>query len=172
MAYFGFYCFCGIWFDRHYGMDIKSISLALLIIGLAEALVNFSTAKIIKLFGHKATFIGSLAASAVLLPAFIYGKLPAAAAVAVIAVFMLLDRIYSMALVITIPQMFPSAGDKTAFGSLNTLTAWGAMMIISWLQGKMLEPFGITAVETLILVCFFAGAAMLYTVQKRTVLSA
>lgn len=171
MAYFGFYTFCGIWFDTHFGLNIKSISFALLIIGLAEALVNFSTAKIIKVFGHKKTFLTSLFVSTILLPMFIYGKLPIIATIALISVFMLLDRIYSMALVITIPKMFPSTGDKTAFGSLNTLTAWGAMMIISWLQGRLLKPFGITHLETMIIICFVIGSAMLYYVQHKTVLS-
>ncbi len=171
MAYFGFYAFCGIWFDRHYGLNIKSISLALLVIGLAEALINFSTAGIIKRFGHKATFLTSLGASAVLLPLFIFGKLPLTAAVAVIALFMLLDRVYSMTLVISIPRMFPSTGDKTAFGSLNTLTSWGAMMIVSWLLGRFLGAAGMAAAEIFLVVCFFAGSAMLYLVQERTVLN-
>ena len=171
MAYFGFYAFCGIWFDRHYGLNIKSISVALLIIGLAEALINFSTAKIIKRFGHKPTFLASLGLSAVLLPLFIFGKLPLPAAVAVITLFMLLDRVYSMALVISIPQMFPSTGDKTAFGSLNTLTAWGAMMIISWFVGRFLPALSMAGVEAFIVLCFFAGSAMLYRVQKSTVLA-
>ncbi|HNW43955.1 MAG TPA: MFS transporter [Elusimicrobiales bacterium] len=172
MAYFGFYAFCGIWFDRHYGLNIKSISVALLIIGLAEALINFSTAKIIKRFGHKPTFLASLGVSTVLLPLFIFGKLPLPAAVALITVFMLLDRIYSMALVISIPQMFPSTGDKTAFGSLNTLTAWGAMMLISGFQGKFLGPLGMPGIEAFIVLCFLAGSAMLYAVQQRTVFAA
>ncbi|OGS13924.1 MAG: hypothetical protein A2285_10200, partial [Elusimicrobia bacterium RIFOXYA12_FULL_57_11] len=92
MAYFGFYAFCGIWFERHYGLNIKSISVALLIIGLAEAIINFSTGRIIKHFGHKPTFMASLAASGVLLPLFIFGDVALPAAVALITVFMLLDR--------------------------------------------------------------------------------
>lgn len=169
MAYFGFYAFCGIWFYAHYGLNIKNISVALLIIGLAEALINFSTAKIIKLFGHKPTFLASLGISALLLPLFIFGKLPLTWAIAVITVFMLLDRIYSMALVISIPQMFPSTGDKTAFGSLNTLTAWGAMMLISWFQGQFLGKLGMSGIEAFIVLCFLAGSVMLYIVQKRTI---
>lgn len=172
MAYFGFYAFCGLWFDTHYGLNLKNISVALLIIGLAEALINFSTAKIIKRFGHKPTFLASLGVSALLMPLFIFGKLPLAAAVALITVFMLLDRIYSMALVISIPQMFPSTGDKTAFGSLNTLTAWGAMMLVSGFIGKFLGPLGIAGVELFLVFCFLAGSAMLYVVQKRTIFDA
>jgi len=172
MAYFGFYAFCGIWFFEHYGLDLKNISLALLVIGLAEALVNFSTARIIRFCGHKPTFLVSLGLSALLLPAFIFGRLGLVPAVALITLFMLLDRIYSMALVISIPQMFPTTGDKTAFGSLNTLTAWGAMMLISWFQGQFLGRLGMAGMEAVIVGCFLVGAGMLYHVQARTVFQA
>ncbi len=172
MAYFGFYAFCGIWFFEHYGLDLKNISLALLVIGLAEALVNFSTARIIRFCGHKPTFLVSLGLSALLLPAFIFGRLGLVPAVALITLFMLLDRIYSMALVISIPQMFPTTGDKTAFGSLNTLTAWGAMMLISWFQGQFLGTLGMAGMEAVIVACFLVGAGMLYHVQARTVFQA
>ncbi|MDQ7772570.1 MAG: MFS transporter [Elusimicrobiales bacterium] len=170
MAYFGFYAFCGVWFDGHYGLDLKSIGLALLIIGLAEALVNFATPAIIKRLGHRPVFTISLGASGVLLPLFIFGRLPLPAAIALIALFMLLDRVYSMALVMTIPDMFPHTGDKTAFGSLNTLTAWGGLMIISWFQGAFLGKIGMTGIEAALIAAFLAGSAMLYLVQKRTVL--
>lgn len=169
MAYFGFYAFCGLWFSEHYGLDLKRISMALLVIGLAEAVVNFSTGRILKLFGHRRTFVSTLVASGILLPLFLFGHLPLGAAVAVIAVFMLLDRIYSMALVMTIPQMFPSTGDKTTFGSLNTLTAWGAMMLISWFQGQFLGALGMRGIELVMIACFVVGSALLYHVQRRTV---
>ena len=77
-----------------------------------------------------------------------------------------------MALVISIPQMFASIGDKTVFGSLNTLTAWGAMMIISWIIGRFLPVVSMTGIEFFITLCFFTGSIMIYIVQKRTVLSA
>lgn len=169
MAYFGFYSFCGIWFEQHYGLNIKSISFALLIIGLTEALVNFSTGKIIEKCGHKPTFLVSLVLSGILLPCFIFGKLTLPVAVGLIALFMLLDRVYSMALVISVPKMFPSTGDKTAFGSLNTLTAWGAMTIVSGLQGQFMESMGILTMEVLIVLCFLVGSVSLYYVQKKTV---
>lgn len=169
IAYFGFYSFCGLWFAHHYGLNLKSISFALLVIGLAECLVNFSTGKIIAKFGHKRTFLISLGASFIVLPLFLYGWLPLKAAIAVISLFMLLDRVYSMALVISVPQMFPSTGDKTAFGSLNTLTSWGAMTIISWVQGAFMESWGIVSMESLSLACFVIGSFMLIWVQKETV---
>ena len=170
MAYFGFYSFCGIWFYNHYGMGIKDISLALLIIGIAEAAINFSANSIIKKYGQKATLLSSIAVSAALLPLFIYGHFSAGITIAMIAAFMLLDRVYSMALIITIPQMFPSSGDKTAFGSLNTLTAWGAMMLISWIQSRFTDSLGIRAMETVIMLCFFASVVALIRIQYKTVL--
>ena len=172
MAYFGFYAFCGLWFDHHYGLDLKSLSLALLVIGLAEAVVNFSTGRILQTFGHRRTFVASLVLSGALLPLFLFGRLGLVPAVALIALFMLLDRVYSMALVLTIPQMFPSPGDRTAFGSLNTLTAWGAMMLVSWFQGQFLPLLGMAGIEAFLILCFAAGSAMLYHVQERTVFSA
>lgn len=168
MAYFGFYSFCGIWFKAHYGLNLKDISFALLVIGLSEALINFTTNRIIAKFGHKTTFLTSLGLSALILPIFIFGKVGLQGAVALIAVFMLLDRIYSMALVISVPKMFPIQGDMTAFGSLNTLTAWGAMCLIAWLQG-MLGGYGLNYLEALIIACFLGGALALVYVQKKTV---
>ncbi len=169
MAYFGFYSLCGLWFPYHYKLDLKEVSLALLIIGLADCLINFFTNSIMKRFGHRPTFLVSIILSLVLLPIFIYGKLNITAAVAAIAIFMTLDRIYSMALVISVPDMFPSVGDKTAFGSLNTFTAWGAMSIIAALQGVFTERLGMTAMETLLIICFIIGGAMITYIQWKTV---
>ncbi len=169
MAYFGFYSLCGLWFPYHYHLDLKEVSLALLIIGLADCLINFFTNSIMKRFGHRSTFLVSIISSLVLLPIFIYGKLNLTAAVAAIAIFMTLDRIYSMALVISVPDMFPSVGDKTAFGSLNTFTAWGAMSIIAALQGVFTERWGMAAMETLLILCFIVGGAMITYIQWKTV---
>ncbi len=169
MAYFGFYSLCGLWFPYHYHLDLKEVSLALLIIGLADCLINFFTNSIMKRCGHRSTFLVSIIFSLVLLPIFIYGKLNITAAVAAIAIFMTLDRIYSMALVISVPDMFPSVGDKTAFGSLNTFTAWGAMSIIAALQGIFTERLGMAAMETLLILCFIVGGAMITYIQWKTV---
>jgi len=172
MCYFGFYAIAGIWFIKHYGLSLKALSFALLIIGLAEALINFTAAKIIRRFGQKRTLEFSLSVSFISLLAFVWGGLPLKAAVALITVFMLLDRIYSMALVLSIPQMFPQTGDKTAFGSLNTLTSWAGLTIIAWLAGLFAGDNGLLVTEILLVLSFAAGAAMLYFVQKRTVLTA
>ncbi|MGM9992760.1 MAG: MFS transporter [Candidatus Bruticola sp.] len=169
MAYFGFYSLCGLWFPFHYKLDIKEVSLALFIIGLADCIINFFTNSIIKRFGHRSTFLVSIIFSLFLLPVFIYGQLNVQVAVGAIAVFMTLDRIYSMALVISVPDMFPSIGDKTAFGSLNTFTAWGAMSVIAALQGFFTQRWGMTFMESLLILCFAVGGAMITYIQWKTV---
>lgn len=169
MCYFGFYAVAGIWFIEHYGLNLKAMSLALLVIGLAEALINFVVPRIIKRFGHWPTLNASLAGSLVSLLLFIWGGLELRAAVAAITVFMLLDRVYSMALVITIPEMFPATGDKTAFGSLNTLTAWGGLSLVSALAGRLIPLAGLRSVEVLLVAAFTIGTGLLYYVQARTV---
>jgi predicted MFS family arabinose efflux permease len=170
MCYFGFYALSGIWFMRRYGLDLEAISLALLVIGLAEALVNFLVPRMIRNWGHDRLFTGSLVLSGLLLPVFLGGRLPLPWAVAAVAAFMLLDRVYSMAAVITIPRMFPATGNKTTFGSLNTLTAWLGLTLISGFEGRFSESLGLGAVEWVLGACFVAGSALLYWVQKRTVL--
>jgi hypothetical protein len=120
----------------------------------------------IKRFGHAALFKLSLVASAVLLPSFIFGKLPLALAVAFITVFMLLDRVYSMALIVMMPNLFKKAQNMTVFGSLNTLTAWAGLTVISWFEGKFLDVVGLATVETVLLVCFLSGSVLIYRVQK------
>lgn len=170
MCYFGIYALSGIWFMHHYRLGLESISLALLIIGLAEALVNFIVPQMLKAFGHDRLFTGSLVLSGLLLPLFITGRLPLAWAVALAAVFMLLDRVYSMAAIITIPQMFPVMGNKTTFGSLNTLTAWLALTLISGFEARYTEALGIGAIQRVLVACFLLGSALIYWVQRETVL--
>jgi len=170
MCYFGFYAFSGIWFIRHYGLTLEKISLCLLIIGLAEALVNFSVPALIRRFGHGRMFTSSMLVSAAVLPFFISGRLPLVSAVALITVFMLLDRVYSMAAVISIPQMFPSTGNRTAFGTLNTLAAWIGLTLISWFESRYTEALGLDVIQYVLIVCFLAGSALLYYVQYDTVL--
>lgn len=131
MCYFGFYAFCGLWFRKHYGLDLRSISIYLFFIGLGEALINFFSAALVSRFGCFNTFLWPSLASFLLLPLFIFGKMQIWPAIFLIMLFMLLDRIYSMALVIRIPAMFSASGDKTAFGSLNTLSAWLAGSAVS-----------------------------------------
>ncbi|MFA6318432.1 MAG: MFS transporter, partial [Elusimicrobiota bacterium] len=68
MCYFGFYSLTGIWFLRHYGLGLAAISGCLLVIGAAEAAVNFSVPAMLRRWGHDRPFTLSLAASALLLP--------------------------------------------------------------------------------------------------------
>ncbi|HEY9070867.1 MAG TPA: MFS transporter [Candidatus Ozemobacteraceae bacterium] len=171
MCYFGFYAVSGIWFISHYNLQLAEISRALFAIGLGEAVINFVVPAIRNRLGHALTFTGSLVVSGIIFPVFIMGGLPYAAALALITLFMILDRIYCMAMVITLPEMFPQAQNKTVFGSLNTLTAWAGLTAIAWLQGSFLDLIGLTAVQLLLIICYLIGSLMLYRVQHRTVLS-
>lgn len=162
MCYFGFYALTGIWFLRHYGLGLARISFALLVIGLAEGLVNFAAPALQRRWGLAATFTWGLAGSAVLLPMFLFGWLPLAAAVGLVAAFMLLDRVYVMAAVVSIRELFADSGSKTAFGSLNTLTAWLGLTFISWLEGRFTDAWGLAAMECVLLACFAAGSLLLY----------
>lgn len=171
MCYFGFYSVSGIWFITHYGLNLTSISKALFAIGLGEAVVNFIVPAIRNRLGHSLTFTGSLVASGLVFPLFIGGSLPYGAALFLITLFMILDRIYCMAMVITLPEMFPQAQNKTVFGSLNTLTAWAGLTAIAWLQGHFLHLVGLAAIQYLLFACFVVGSLMLYRVQAHTVLA-
>lgn len=169
MCYFGFYSMAGIWFIRNYGLSLEKISYALLLVGLVEAVVNLFIPKLIRVFGHKPLFTASITLSAFVFYAFIGGWLPLKAAVIMITIFVCLDRIYCMAAIITIPYMFPSAGNKTTFGSLNTLTAWIGLTFISWFEGEFIDAFGLAVIGHILFICFVAGSAMLYYVQYKTV---
>ena len=170
MCYFGFYSLAGIWFISHYGLDLSEMSKALFAIGLGEAVINFVVPTIRNRLGHSMTFTGSLLLSGLIFPVFITGALPYWAALTLITVFMILDRIYCMAMVITLPEMFPKAQNKTVFGSLNTLTAWAGLTAISWLQGSFLDSMGLAAVQYLLIACYLVGSLMLYMVQAKTAL--
>ncbi|MDD5657954.1 MAG: MFS transporter [Elusimicrobia bacterium] len=170
MCYFGIYALSGVWFITHYGLGLARISAALLAIGMAEALVNFLTPRLLRRWGHDLLFTGSLLLSALLLPLFLTGRLALAWAVAAAALFMLLDRVYSMAAIISIPRMFPVPGNKTTFGSLNTLTAWLGLTAVSGFEARWTGTLGIAAVEWSLIACFLVGSALIYWVQRRTVL--
>jgi hypothetical protein len=76
-----------------------------------------------------------------------------------------------MAVVITIPDMFPDSGNKTVFGTLNTLTSWTGLALISWFAGKYMETLGLDVIQAAITVCFIVGAGMIIFVQQKTVLA-
>lgn len=168
MCYFGFYAFCGIWFSHHYGFDLKTTGYYLLIIGLAEAAVNFFSASLVEKFGYMKIFYWGILSSAFSLPLFLFGKADAKTALVLISFFMLADRIYVMALASRIPKMFSSNPDKTSFGSLNTLSAWAAGGLIAAVFSGLIEKKGIFYAETLILFCFLSGSYLLFYCLKKT----
>ncbi|MCE1245231.1 MAG: MFS transporter [Firmicutes bacterium] len=170
ICYFGIYSIAGIWFIKHYGLKTENIAAAFFYIGLGEALINFFVPKLISKFGYGFMFLSSIVMSGAALFSFISGNLPVSAAIGAITLFVIMDRIYCMAVVITIPDMFPESENKTVFGTLNTLTAWTGLAIVSWFAGKYMDAIGITAFQSIISSCFLLGAAILIFVQWKTVL--
>ena len=83
------------------------------------------------------------------------------------ALFVVLDRIYSMALIAAIPQMFKDCANKAIMGSLMTLSAWLSLMFISWFQGQFLDVLGLKAVGLILLCCLGAGSGLLFLAVKR-----
>jgi predicted MFS family arabinose efflux permease len=171
MCYFGFYSFSGIWFIHHFQLSLAEISTCLFCIGVVEAVVNFLVPRLLKIVSHRRLFEGSLIVSGIVFPICISGHFSLGATVAMLTLFMLCDRLYCMAMVITIPEMFPDAQNKTVFGSLNTLTAWGGLTLIAWIQGHYLTAMGVPMMQHLLTLCFFVGSALLYYVQYSTVLA-
>lgn len=169
MCYFGFYAVCGIWFIEHYALNLKEISFSLLIIGIFEVMVNFTAGRLIKRFGFRNVFDKSVFLSFMLLVIFIWGKVNIDIAVFLIAIFMLLDRIYSMAAVIKIPEMFNYDGNKTIFGSLNTLSMWLGLSVISAVSSKIISGIGIVWVEAVLLLCFIVGSFLMFYVNLKTI---
>ncbi len=172
MCYFGFYSMAGIWFIRHYNLGFLQIAKALSYVGICEALSNFFIPRILKLLGYRRTFNFSVTASCLLFYVFMQGMLPLKAAVFSFAVFVVLDRIYSMALVIKIPEMFPDCKNKTVMGSLITLTAWTGLTFISWFEGKYLDAAGMRVMEHILFLCLVSGCLILNFVLKKTIIPA
>lgn len=170
ICYFGFYSVVGIWFIKHYNLNLITITTSLLFIGLAEALINFFIPFLLRVFGHKNLFTISIILSAVIFYFFISGKLPLVYTVILIGIFVCLDRIYIMAAVITIPLMFPESKNMTVFGSLNTLTSWIALTAISWFEGVMIDTVGLVLIQNILLASFIIGSLIMFYVQNKTVL--
>jgi predicted MFS family arabinose efflux permease len=171
ICYFGIYSIAGIWFINHYNLKTESITGAFFYIGLGEALINFFVPWLIKRLGYGFMFLSSVFMSGAALMLFIGGNLPLAAAIGFMTLFVIFDRIYCMAVVITIPDMFPDSGNKTVFGTLNTLTSWTGLALISWFAGKYMETLGLDVIQAAITVCFIVGAGMIIFVQQKTVLA-
>ncbi len=169
MCYFGFYVLAGIWFHRHYGTSLADVSRALLLIGVAEAAASFVVPAIRRWIGHRLAFHGCLWLSLGLFPLFIFGGANYALTLAMITVFMILDRVYCMSLVVTLPDMFPTAPNRTVFGSLNTLTAWAALTAVSFLQGRFLDAWGLEVMQAILCAVLIIGSLMLIKVQNLTI---
>ncbi len=168
-CYFGFYSLAGIWFARHYGLSTGSIGTLLLVVGLGEALVNFLVPLLLKRFGHEKVFGFGLLASFFFLLLFIGGRFPLPLTVLFLTFFVILDRVYGMAMILMVPRMFPSSENKTIFGSLTTLAAWLGLAAISFFEGKTLERLGLPGMEAVLLLCFVVGSILLAFVQFKTV---
>lgn len=169
MCYFGFYSLAGIWFIRHYGLDTLKITLALMYIGLAETFINFFIPKIIQWGGQKQVFTWSIILSNLVFIILIPGFLALKIAVFCFAVFAMLDRIYSMSIVILIPELFPECRNKSVMGSLITLSSWFALTIISWIEGKYLDVIGMASIEALLFISLAGGSAILYYIVYKAV---
>jgi len=172
MCYFGFYSMAGIWFIKHYGLDTLRITTALMYIGLAETFINFVIPRIISWGGHKRILAYSLILSNIIFLALITSSLPLQLAVLFFAVFAMLDRVYSMIFVMSIPMLFPACPNKSVMGSLITLGSWLALTMISWFEGKYLEVVGIGRVEILLWASLTIGSVIIYYVIYKAVYKA
>lgn len=164
ICYFGFYSMLGIWMIRYYGLDVGGITRQLAFIGIAETLVNFIIPPILKL-NRRAVVNASLALSVPAFAVFVYGALPLWLAVLMIAVFVMLDRVYTMASVMAVPEIFPGLQDKTATGNMVTLTAWIGLTAVSAIEGAWLNLSSVPLMATVLLVSLAAGLVCLHKVQ-------
>ena len=171
ICYFGFYSMAGIWFMKYYKLTPFNIAGILLYIGLGEASINFVIPVLIKRFGQKAVFITSIIAGGIFFSLLFRGNLPLKASIALFALFAMMDRIYSMAMVVKLPEMFSECTNKTVMGSMVTLSAWISLMGISWVQGSYLDKLGIQTIGYVLMGSFVTGSAILYFVQHKTIYS-
>ncbi|MDD4005062.1 MAG: MFS transporter [Elusimicrobiaceae bacterium] len=167
ICYFGFYSMLGIWMIKYYGLDVSGITLQLTYIGMAETLVNFIIPPVLGM-GRRKVFDASVLLSAVLFIAMVYGALPLWGSVLLIAGFVMFDRVYTMAGVMAIPEIFPALTDKTATGNMVTLTSWIGLAVISAAEGAFLSLERVPAMATALVACLLVGLACLYRVQPKT----
>jgi predicted MFS family arabinose efflux permease len=162
ICYFGFYSMIGIWFIRIYQLTPFNISSLLIYIGLAEATTAFAVPLGFKAFGQERMFTAALFLSIPVF-AFLYrGEFTLPVSVFLFALFAVLDRIYSMALVASIPQTFKGCTNKTIMGSLMTMTAWCSLMMISWFQGEFLDTIGLKTCGLILLISLTVGSILIY----------
>jgi predicted MFS family arabinose efflux permease len=162
VCYFGFYSMTGIWFIRIYHLTPFNISSLLVFIGLAEATIAFAVPMVFRAFGQDRMFYLSLFLSIPVFALLFRGEFILPVSVFLFALFVVLDRIYSMALIASIPQMFKDCPNKTIMGSLMTLSAWSSLMAISWFQGEFLDAIGLKTTGLILWGCLIIGSLLLY----------
>lgn len=168
ICYFGFYSMAGIWFMKIYGLTPFAIAGTLLYIGLAEAGINFVIPFLIKMLGQKRVFAGGVILGGIVFALLFRGTFSLTVSVILFAVFAMTDRIYSMAMVVKLPEMFKDCENKTVLGSMVTLSAWISLMGISWVEGEYLNVWGINNTGLILLVSFVVGSGILWWVQMRS----
>lgn len=162
VCYFGFYSMTGIWFMRIYHLTPFNVSSLLIFIGLAEAVTSFAVPLAFKRFGRERMFALALFGSIPVFLILYQGDYVLPVSVFLFALFAVLDRTYSMALIASIPQTFKGCTNKTIMGSLITLTAWFSLMVISWFQGEYLGVLGLKTTGLIQWICLAGGSALLY----------
>lgn len=168
ICYFGFYSMAGIWFMKIYGLTPFAIAGTLLYIGLAEAGINFVIPFLIKMLGQKRVFAGSIILGGIIFALLFRGTFSLNISIVLFALFAMMDRIYSMAMVVKLPDMFRECENKTVLGSMVTLSSWTSLMGISWIEGEFLKVWGIHNIGMILLVSFIAGSGILWWVQIRS----
>ena len=168
ICYFGFYSMAGIWFMNKYGLTPFAIAGTLLYIGLAEACINFVIPFLIKKWGQKRVFAGGVLLGGIIFSLLFRGTFSLKISIVLFALFAMMDRIYSMAMVVKLPDMFKGCENKTVLGSMVTLSSWTSLMGISWVEGEFLKVWGINNIGIILLVSFIVGSGILWWVQEKT----
>lgn len=168
ICYFGFYSMLGIWFINNYHLTTLELARPLIIIGICETVINFIVPFIMKI-GQKKLFYISVTLNTLLFSAFIWGKIGIGLTITLIALFAMSDRVYSMLMLMFIPQVFPNSKDRTTIGSMITLVSWGSLAFISYIQGAFLDIIGLNAIGAVLIVCLISGCLIYIKVLRQTV---
>ncbi|TDR72025.1 putative MFS family arabinose efflux permease [Paludibacterium purpuratum] len=170
-CYFGIYAIAGIWFYRHYGLQLLEVGSRLFFIGMAEVAMTFAAPYVLRYFGYVKTLVGSIVLSAAVFLVLVKAYCPLWGATLLFVVFVGLDRVISMALTLSLPKMFPDVDNRAIFGSLVTLSAWMGLALVSYLEGDNLARVGLGAVEWGLLASFVFGSCLICYVQRVRVFS-
>jgi len=170
LCYFGFYSMLGLWFIGHYHLSTAELAKPLMVIGICETVINFIVPVLMKI-GQKKLFYLSVILNSLLFSFFAWGILPLWTTIALIGLFAMTDRIYSMLLLVFIPNIFSTSQDRTTIGSLVTLVSWTSLMLISWIEGSFLQYIGFQTMETLLLLCLIGSFTLYLRMLNKTVFS-